>query len=168
MTSFTKGSLPTVITLGVAFPHMKSGGTQAFRLQRALNSPADLGTRLGDTNRETDGGVSFRGGGKRGRKGGTDGLFAATVKPAKRKAAYQVVSHSMISLDSWASLQGSGVFPDGEGAPRLRGTQRLTEDPTACEWQGGVSSPKCLTPVSPLRKVPPWLGVLPQFPHLQA
>ena len=85
MISFTKGSLPTVITLGVAFPCMKSGGTQAFRLQRAVNSSADLGTRLGDTNRETDGGVSFRGGGKTGRQGGTDGLFAATVKPVKRR-----------------------------------------------------------------------------------
>lgn len=85
MTSFTKDSPPTVITLGVMFPHMKSGGTQPFRLQQALNSPADLGTRLGDTNRETDGGVSFRGGGKRGRKGGTDGLFAAIVKPVKRR-----------------------------------------------------------------------------------
>ena len=134
-----------------------------------MNSPADLGTRLGDTNRETDGGVSFRGGGKRGRKGGVDGLFTATVKPVKRRIRLPT---------KWFLTPGFcwilGHPPRAQMYSQMgkghRDSEELrdTEDHTAREWQAGVSSPKCLTPVSPLPKVPPWLGVLPQYPHPQA
>lgn len=68
--------------------------------------------------------------------------------------AYQVVSHFRISLDSWAMVQGevrgSDVSPMGVLRPRE--TQGLAEDNTAREWQGRVSSPKCLLlPPLPLR-----------------
>lgn len=96
---------------------MKSGGAQPLRLQQALNPPADLGTRLGDTNRETDGGVSFRGGGKRGRKEGLMGLFAAIVKPVKRRIRLPTKWFlTPCFAGFWASPQGSDVFPQmGKG-----------------------------------------------------